>query len=173
MHLTGNSGNSGTTASTNTSTNTSSNNSSNNNNSTNNASGSTSNNTNNTNGNNSSNSSSNNNNSNNNNNNNNSTNNNNNNQPLTPEQILQETYTKMTSDILAERTLGDFLSEHPGELIRTGSPLFVCTVLPAHWRSNKTLPVAFKVVALGDVNDGTMVTVRVSSINPPLNQSIF
>lgn len=100
------------------------------------------------------------------NNNNNSTSNNNNssttnNQPLTPEQILQETYTKMTSDILAERTLGDFLSEHPGELIRTGSPLFVCTVLPNHWRSNKTLPVAFKVVALGDVNDGTMVTVRV------------
>lgn len=59
----------------------------------------------------------------------------NSNQPLTPEQILQETYTKMTSDILAERTLGDFLSEHPGELIRTGSPLFVCTVLPNHWRS--------------------------------------
>lgn len=59
----------------------------------------------------------------------------NNNQPLTPEQILQETYTKMTSDILAERTLGDFMSEHPGELIRTGSPLFVCTVLPSHWRS--------------------------------------
>lgn len=25
---------------------------------------------------------------------------------------------------------------------------------------NKTLPIAFKVVALGDVNDGTMVTVR-------------
>nr|CAI5848574.1 unnamed protein product [Callosobruchus analis] len=66
----------------------------------------------------------------------------------------------MTSDILAERTLNDFLSEHPGELIRTGSPLFVCTVLPPHWRSNKTLPVAFKVVALGDVGDGTVVTVR-------------
>lgn len=63
----------------------------------------------------------------------------------------------MTSDILAERTLGDFMSEHPGELIRTGSPLFVCTVLPNHWRSNKTLPVAFKVVCLGDVGDGTMV----------------
>ncbi|CRK96682.1 CLUMA_CG009902, isoform A [Clunio marinus] len=93
-------------------------------------------------------------------NNNTSTNSSNNNQPLTPEQILQETYTKMTSDILAERTLGDFMSEHPGELIRTGSPLFVCTVLPSHWRSNKTLPVAFKVVALGDINDGTMVTVR-------------
>lgn len=74
--------------------------------------------------------------------------------------IINDTYTKMTSDILAERTLNDFLSEHPGELIRTGSPLFVCTVLPPHWRSNKTLPVAFKVVALGDVGDGTVVTVR-------------
>ncbi|XP_049855483.1 protein lozenge-like, partial [Schistocerca gregaria] len=73
---------------------------------------------------------------------------------------LADTYTKMTSDILAERTLGDFLSEHPGELVRTGSPHFVCTVLPPHWRSNKTLPVAFKVVALGDVLDGTLVTVR-------------
>lgn len=74
--------------------------------------------------------------------------------------IIQDTYTKMTSDILAERTLNDFLSEHPGELIRTGSPLFVCTVLPPHWRSNKTLPVAFKVVALGDIGDGTVVTVK-------------
>lgn len=36
----------------------------------------------------------------------------------------------------------------------------MCTVLPAHWRSNKTLPVAFKVVALGEVGDGTLVTVR-------------
>ncbi|XP_075210247.1 uncharacterized protein LOC142317574 [Lycorma delicatula] len=74
--------------------------------------------------------------------------------------LLNDTYSKMTSDILAERTLGDFLSEHPGELVRTGSPHFVCTVLPPHWRSNKTLPVAFKVVALGDVMDGTVVTVR-------------
>lgn len=73
---------------------------------------------------------------------------------------IQEAYAKMTSDILAERTLGEFLSEHPGELIRTGSPHFVCTVLPAHWRSNKTLPVAFKVVALGEVMDGTLVTIR-------------
>jgi hypothetical protein len=35
----------------------------------------------------------------------------------------------------------------------------VCTVLPQHWRSNKTLPIAFKVVALGDVLDGTPVTI--------------
>lgn len=83
-----------------------------------------------------------------------------NNTPPTPQSLLQDAYTKMTSDILAERTLGDFLTEHPGELIRTGSPMFVCTVLPPHWRSNKTLPVAFKVVALGDIPDGTMVSVR-------------
>lgn len=80
--------------------------------------------------------------------------------PPTAASLLNDAYTKMTQDILAERTLGDFLSEHPGELIRTGSPLFVCTVLPPHWRSNKTLPVAFKVVALGDIGDGTMVTVK-------------
>lgn len=152
MHLTGNSAaggnNSGNTASSGNSTSNNNNNSTGNNNSSNNASGSSTNNTSSSNNNNSS-----------------SNNNSNNNQPLTPEQILQETYTKMTSDILAERTLGDFLSEHPGELIRTGSPLFVCTVLPGHWRSNKTLPVAFKIVALGDVNDGTMVTVRVCQKN--------
>lgn len=41
-----------------------------------------------------------------------------------------------------------------------GSPYFLCSQLPTHWRSNKTLPVAFKVVALGEVGDGTLVTVR-------------
>lgn len=44
--------------------------------------------------------------------------------------------------------------------IFAGSPHLVCTVLPVHWRSNKTLPAPFKVVALGDVGDGTLVTVR-------------
>lgn len=73
---------------------------------------------------------------------------------------LSDAYAKMTSDILAERSLGDFLSEHPGDLVRTGSPFLVCTILPTHWRSNKTLPVAFKVVALGEVPDGTAVTIR-------------
>lgn len=33
---------------------------------------------------------------------------------------LADAYTKMTSDIFAERTLGDYMSEHPGELVRTG-----------------------------------------------------
>ncbi|KAI8439557.1 hypothetical protein MSG28_013298 [Choristoneura fumiferana] len=58
----------------------------------------------------------------------------------------------LTAELLAERTLEGLLADHPGEL--------VCTVLPPHWRSNKTLPVAFKVVALGDVGDGTLVTVK-------------
>ncbi|KAI5755844.1 hypothetical protein M8J77_020093 [Diaphorina citri] len=59
-----------------------------------------------------------------------------------------------------ERVLCEIQAEHPGELVRTGSPYFLCSALPNHWRSNKTLPVAFKVVALGDVMDGTIVTIR-------------
>ncbi|KAF5287473.1 hypothetical protein FQA39_LY04101 [Lamprigera yunnana] len=69
-------------------------------------------------------------------------------------------YENLTAEILAERTLDGLMAEHPGELVRTGSPHVVCTVLPSHWRSNKTLPIAFKVVALGEVGDGTLVTVR-------------
>ncbi|XP_064158273.1 runt-related transcription factor 3 [Anguilla rostrata] len=57
------------------------------------------------------------------------------------------------------RSVVDVLSDHAGELVRTDSPNFLCSVLPSHWRCNKTLPVAFKVVALGDVPDGTLVTV--------------
>ncbi len=67
---------------------------------------------------------------------------------------------QLTADILAEHTLEKLLAEHPGELVRTGCPHLVCTMLPTHWRSNKTLPVAFKVVALGDVLDGTVVTIK-------------
>ncbi|XP_014215288.1 protein lozenge-like, partial [Copidosoma floridanum] len=59
-----------------------------------------------------------------------------------------------------ERLVGEAQAEHPGELVRTGSPYFLCSQLPTHWRSNKTLPVAFKVVALGEIGDGTIVTVR-------------
>ncbi|XP_055682609.1 protein lozenge [Lutzomyia longipalpis] len=59
-----------------------------------------------------------------------------------------------------ERLVFEAQQEYPGELVRTGSPYFLCSALPNHWRSNKTLPIAFKVVALVDVGDGTMVTVR-------------
>ncbi|XP_059409463.1 runt-related transcription factor 1-like isoform X7 [Carassius carassius] len=60
---------------------------------------------------------------------------------------------------MADRNMVEVLSDHPGELVRTDSPNFLCSVLPTHWRCNKTLPIAFKVVALGDIPDGTLVTV--------------
>lgn len=50
--------------------------------------------------------------------------------------------------------------DHHGELIQTGSPYFLCTALPTHWRSNKSLPIAFRVVALGEIADGTVVAIR-------------
>lgn len=37
---------------------------------------------------------------------------------------------------------GDMMSE---QFLRAGSMAFMCTKLPPHWRSNKTLPTAFKV----------------------------
>ena len=58
-----------------------------------------------------------------------------------------------------ERSLVDALSEYPGELVKTESPNFVCSALPPHWRCNKSLPVAFKVVSLGETKDGTIVTI--------------
>uniref|UniRef100_A0A803JX02 Runt-related transcription factor 2 n=1 Tax=Xenopus tropicalis TaxID=8364 RepID=A0A803JX02_XENTR len=57
------------------------------------------------------------------------------------------------------RTMVEIIADHPAELVRTDSPNFLCSVLPSHWRCNKTLPVAFKVVALGEVSDGSVVTV--------------
>ncbi|XP_058061496.1 protein lozenge-like [Anopheles bellator] len=59
-----------------------------------------------------------------------------------------------------ERMVMEAEQQYPGELVRTDSPYFLCSALPNHWRSNKTLPSAFKVVSLGDVSDGTMVTIR-------------
>uniref|UniRef100_A0A672FGF3 Runt-related transcription factor n=1 Tax=Salarias fasciatus TaxID=181472 RepID=A0A672FGF3_SALFA len=60
---------------------------------------------------------------------------------------------------MADRGMVEVISDHPGELVKTDSPNFLCSVLPTHWRCNKTLPIAFKVVSLGDIPDGTLVTV--------------
>lgn len=57
-------------------------------------------------------------------------------------------------------SLHDTLQEYHGELVQTGSPAVLCSVLPNHWRSNKSLPIAFKVVALDEVQDGTVVTLK-------------
>lgn len=43
------------------------------------------------------------------------------------------------------RSMAEIIADHPAELVRTDSPNFLCSVLPSHWRCNKTLPVAFKV----------------------------
>ena len=71
-----------------------------------------------------------------------------------------ETTTNDCDEFYGERMLDQLLSEYSGELVRTGSPNLVCSALPHHWRSNKTLPTTFKVVALSEVLDGTVVTVR-------------
>ena len=47
-----------------------------------------------------------------------------------------------------------------GDLVQTASPCVMCSTLPTHWRSNKTLPTAFRVVCLDAVADGTLVTIR-------------
>lgn len=54
----------------------------------------------------------------------------------------------------------DMLQECHGELVQTGSPAILCSTLPTHWRSNKSLPCAFKVVVLDDIPDGTTVTIK-------------
>ncbi|XP_067636857.1 protein lozenge [Eurosta solidaginis] len=59
-----------------------------------------------------------------------------------------------------ERMLELAHEKFPNELVRTSNPYFLCSRLPAHWRSNKTLPNSFKVVALVEVGDGTLVTIR-------------
>ena len=57
----------------------------------------------------------------------------------------------------SEKTLNSVLGDHPGEYRPTGSPNIMCTPLPQHWRSNKTLPVPFKVFSRGEIKDGTKV----------------
>uniref|UniRef100_A0A0K0G149 Runt domain-containing protein n=1 Tax=Strongyloides venezuelensis TaxID=75913 RepID=A0A0K0G149_STRVS len=42
---------------------------------------------------------------------------------------------------------------------KTESPDIFCSVLPSHWRSNKSLPTPFVVVSLRPIPDGTKVTV--------------
>ncbi|XP_053948857.1 segmentation protein Runt [Anastrepha ludens] len=95
----------------------------------------------------------------NNNNNNNNSSVNNNNASSNNKKVV-DTSPYLTPENLIERTVDVLLAEHPGELVKTGSPHVVCTTLPTHWRSNKTLPIAFKVLALGEVMDGTIVTIR-------------
>lgn len=66
----------------------------------------------------------------------------------------------MATDIVVpDHLIHEFLGDQ-GELVQTGSPCILCTPLPNHWRSNKSLPIAFRVFSFQEVPDGTLVTVR-------------
>lgn len=79
--------------------------------------------------------------------------------PSTPESKSPESIgTSIMNDMY--QNLHDLLQEYHGELVTTGSPSILCSTLPNHWRSNKSLPCAFKVVALDDIQDGTIVTIK-------------
>ncbi|XP_055741767.1 runt-related transcription factor 2-like isoform X1 [Salvelinus fontinalis] len=77
----------------------------------------------------------------------------------TPNGTGQQDSTVPRLRLQENRSMAEIIADHPAELVRTDSPNFLCSVLPSHWRCNKTLPVAFKVVGLGEVTDGTVVTV--------------
>ncbi|KAI2803000.1 hypothetical protein BLOT_007123 [Blomia tropicalis] len=72
------------------------------------------------------------------------------------------TISSFTSEQLLDYILNAYETSGTSSLVRTGSPNILCTQLPTHWRSNKTLPITFKVVILGaiDVKDGTIVEIR-------------
>lgn len=66
------------------------------------------------------------------------------------------TYDDYLNDILYR-----IQAEHPGEQFSaTGCPYILCSKLPDHWRSNKTLPMGFRVIAATEVHDGTKVMVQ-------------
>ena len=49
-----------------------------------------------------------------------------------------------TDMVMPDHLLQEFIGDQ-GELVQTGSPCILCSPLPGHWRSNKSLPVSFKV----------------------------
>ena len=57
--------------------------------------------------------------------------------------------------------------ETEGALLATEAPNVLCTRLPGHWRSNKTLPSCFRVVSLDGVSDGTEVILRAGNEDNP------
>ena len=65
-----------------------------------------------------------------------------------------------SNSYLLQRMVCDLAGDPSETFTRTGSPNVMCSILPTHWRSNKSLPRAFKVVILSEISDGTVVTVR-------------
>ncbi|XP_031629349.1 segmentation protein Runt-like isoform X2 [Contarinia nasturtii] len=67
------------------------------------------------------------------------------------------------------------LTECHGDLVQTGSPMILCSSLPPHWRSNKSLPCAFKVIVLDyEIPDNTEVIITAGNeeqCNPELRNN--
>lgn len=85
----------------------------------------------------------------------------------------QQSQSSMLNDMFPN--LLEVLQEMHGELVQTGSPMILCSTLPTHWRSNKSLPCPFRVVALDyDIPDGTEVVITAGNdenYNPELRNN--
>lgn len=85
----------------------------------------------------------------------------------------QQSQSSMLNDMFPN--LLEVLQEMYGELVQTGSPMILCSALPTHWRSNKSLPGQFRVVALDyDIPDGTEVVITAGNdenFNPELRNN--
>lgn len=77
-------------------------------------------------------------------------------------QDIEAVYQKYVACILE-----DVRAIHGKEMVATGSPSVFCSVLPGHWRSNKSLPIPFKVVVLDEVPDGAVVVVQAGNDENP------
>lgn len=70
--------------------------------------------------------------------------------PSSEDQFNNELYTRSL----------ELLQQYHGKLVSTACPVILCSALPTHHRSNKSLRNPFKVIVLDDVPDNTLVTVR-------------
>lgn len=97
--------------------------------------------------------------------------------PSTNSSISQPQQSQSQSNMMNDLfpNLLEALQECHGELVQTGSPMILCSTLPTHWRSNKSLPCAFKVIALDyDIPDGTEVVITAGNdenYNPELRNN--
>lgn len=72
--------------------------------------------------------------------------------------IQSKTDSNMLNDMFPN--LLNVLTECHGDLVQTGSPMILCSTLPNHWRSKKSLPCAFKVIVLDyEIPDNTEVII--------------
>ena len=72
--------------------------------------------------------------------------------------------------MVPDHLLQDFFGEQ-GELVQTGSPCILCSPLPNHWRSNKSLPIAFKVFTF-QVRPSSILTHFRSIVLPEICEEI-